>query len=346
MLPPLFGVDGAHSWLTSARLGGASSSLMALTQGPRGSVNTGAGGLASMAEFPAMVFENLVPCEFVWRHGGREVFLESSFDGWSQRHSLTEGGAEGTVTATEDAAGAFSMVRLLPPGVYQYKFIVDGQWKVSQDLPQMHDAEGNLNNVIEVDAAAAGGGAGSGAPVARTVLSSSPPESYNSPMPRPEDFAKEPPVMPPQLKLSLLNLPKKAATQSTTHAPPSLPRPQHVTLGHYYRLSKRGHGGADVYGTTHRYRNKFVSVVYYAPSEHLAHTQMAQAQAQMQMAQVQAQMQMQAQAQAVLQQARAHAQQGAAAGAMPPAAAAAQAVLHAQQAAMQAAMQPPQQGPQ
>eukprot|EP00793_Prasinoderma_coloniale_P002887 PRCOL_00002369-RA len=209
-----------------------------------------------MAEFPAMLFENLVPCEFVWRHGGAEVSLESSFDGWGQRHALVEGGAEGTATASEDAAGVFSMVRLLPPGVYQYKFIVDGEWRVSPDLPQMHDAEGNLNNVIEVESAHGAAGA-----VARTELSSSPPESYTSPMMRPEDFAKDPPVMPPQLKLSLLNLPSSAAQPTSAHAPPSLPRPQHVTLGHHYRFGGRRQerDGADVYGTTHRYRNKFIT---------------------------------------------------------------------------------------
>lgn len=43
-----------------------------------------------------------------------------------------------------------------------------------------------------------------------------------------EDYAKEPPVMPPHLQLTLLNVPSTA--ESTT----SLPRPQHVILNHIY----------------------------------------------------------------------------------------------------------------
>lgn len=43
-----------------------------------------------------------------------------------------------------------------------------------------------------------------------------------------EDYAKEPPVMPPHLQLTLLNVPSTADNTS------SLPRPQHVILNHIY----------------------------------------------------------------------------------------------------------------
>ena len=48
--------------------------------------------------------------------------------------------------------------------------------------------------------------------------------SYNMPLPTPEDYAKEPPAMPPHLQLTLLNVPP--ALDATA----SLPRPQ-VLLG-------------------------------------------------------------------------------------------------------------------
>lgn len=60
--------------------------------------------------------------------------------------------------------------------------------------------------------------------------------SYNNPHPMAEDYAKEPPVMPPHLQLTLLNVPSTA--ESTT----SLPRPQHVILNHIY--VQRGQVGA------------------------------------------------------------------------------------------------------
>ena len=56
----------------------------------------------------------------------------------------------------------------------------------------------------------------------------SPPSSYNNPPPAAEDYAKEPPSMPPQLQLTLLNVPPAADAQAV------LPRPQHVVLSHVY----------------------------------------------------------------------------------------------------------------
>lgn len=44
----------------------------------------------------------------------------------------------------------FTIVKLLPPGVYQYKFIVDGEWKYAPEQPAMYDEIGNVNNVLEV----------------------------------------------------------------------------------------------------------------------------------------------------------------------------------------------------
>lgn len=52
--------------------------------------------------------------------------------------------------------------------------------------------------------------------------------SYNCPPPVPEDYAKEPPGMPPHLQLTLLNVPPAADAQTV------LPRPQHVILSHLY----------------------------------------------------------------------------------------------------------------
>ena len=65
----------------------------------------------------------------------------------------------------------------------------------------------------------------------------SPPASYASPPPETGDFLKEPPLMPPQLQLSLLNVPP------AMDAIAALPRPQHVILNHLY-LQARGAAGA------------------------------------------------------------------------------------------------------
>lgn len=55
-----------------------------------------------------------------------------------------------------------------------------------------------------------------------------PHHSYSNPHPAADDYAKEPPVMPPHLQLTLLNVPPTADTRAC------LPRPQHVILNHIY----------------------------------------------------------------------------------------------------------------
>lgn len=115
-------------------------------------------------------------------------------------------------------------MKLLPPGVYQYKFIVDGEWQYDPSQPAMYDEMNNVNNVIEVQEF-----------VPENLDSligfdppPSPEASYNSPEPHAEDFQKEPPTMPQHLNLALLNVPPALEAQSV------LPRPLHVVLNHTY----------------------------------------------------------------------------------------------------------------
>jgi hypothetical protein len=46
----------------------------------------------------------------------------------------------------------FAVVCNLPPGVHQYKFIVDGEWRHDENQPYMPDPLGNVNNWIFVGA--------------------------------------------------------------------------------------------------------------------------------------------------------------------------------------------------
>eukprot|EP00126_Sphaerothecum_destruens_P015455 Sdes_comp9458_c0_seq1m924 len=80
---------------------------------------------------------------FEWSHdpSAREVFLAGSFDNWSARHKLTK-----------DPKGNFFCSLDLQSGDYQYKFIVDGEWKhdLTKDFAQ--DASGCFtNNSIHVN---------------------------------------------------------------------------------------------------------------------------------------------------------------------------------------------------
>jgi 5'-AMP-activated protein kinase regulatory beta subunit len=70
--------------------------------------------------------------------GGNHVEVEGSFDNWTVR------------TALQKTGNDFTIVKLLSPGVYQYKFIVDGEWRYDPGQPAMYDLNNNVNNVVEV----------------------------------------------------------------------------------------------------------------------------------------------------------------------------------------------------
>jgi 5'-AMP-activated protein kinase, regulatory beta subunit len=138
--------------------------------------------------------------------------VEGSFDNWTTRTPLQKSGND------------YTIVKLLSPGVYQYKFIVDGEWQYDPSQPAMYDERNNVNNVIEVQEYA---------PEnldSLTVFDQppSPDSSYGRPEAVPEDYLKEPPTTPAHLNLTLLNVPPALDAQAV------LPRPLHVILNHAY----------------------------------------------------------------------------------------------------------------
>ena len=41
-------------------------------------------------------------------------------------------------------------MKVLPSGVYQYRFIADGQWRYAPDLPWAQDDAGNAYNILDL----------------------------------------------------------------------------------------------------------------------------------------------------------------------------------------------------
>lgn len=70
------------------------------------------------------------------------VILTGSFNNWSQSQLLCAREGDGWVCRVE-----------LDPGIYHYKFIVDGDWLLDPSNPDTaEDEAGNVNNVLEVKA--------------------------------------------------------------------------------------------------------------------------------------------------------------------------------------------------
>ena len=80
-----------------------------------------------------------MPVTFAWNLGGQQVLVTGSFNKWKQELPLMR-----------NADNEWKVVHSLEPGLYQYKFIVDGVWRHHPDQPTVHDEVGNINNFIEV----------------------------------------------------------------------------------------------------------------------------------------------------------------------------------------------------
>ena len=83
-----------------------------------------------------------------------------------------------------------------------------------------------------------------------------PDEEYRQVIPDLDDYTKEPPGLPPHLRHIILN------KSSPTMDPLALPNPQTVSLNLLYCTAIKD--GMMVLGGTHRYREKYFTVVFYS----------------------------------------------------------------------------------
>jgi hypothetical protein len=214
-----------------------------------------------------------IPTVFNWAHGGKSVFVTGTWNNWKDMIPLRRSEHD------------FTAILELPPGLHQYKFIVDGKWRHAPEQPVAADSKGNLNNCMEVKEFR----------LERKSLKEkgSPPGSYSQEIPEglkpssnaldelfdDNDFivaspprhsanhsnskkVEEPPTLPPHLfgKRAVLNT-------TTTEDPTVLPLPNHVMLNHLYFKQYEDSNMADILilGTTQRYKEKFVTTVFYMP---------------------------------------------------------------------------------
>lgn len=189
-----------------------------------------------------MCSEQGIPTMITWSHGGKEVVVEGSWDNWKTRKPLQRSGKD------------FTIMKVLPSGVYQYRFIVDGQWRYAPEMPWAQDEVGNAFNILDLQEYVPED--------LESISGFDPPQSpestYNNSQPGAEDYAKEPPLVPPHLQMTLLNVPS-----SYMEIPPPLSRPQHVVLNHLYMQKGKSGPSVVALGSTNRFHAKYVTVVLY-----------------------------------------------------------------------------------
>jgi 1,4-alpha-glucan branching enzyme len=73
---------------------------------------------------------------------GSEVFLAGTFNNWDPRQRPLRG---------NPAEGIYRTTLMLPSGRHEYKFVVDGEWRMDPNCAQQApNAHGSMNSVIEV----------------------------------------------------------------------------------------------------------------------------------------------------------------------------------------------------
>ncbi|KAL0074551.1 5'-AMP-activated protein kinase beta subunit, interation domain-containing protein [Phycomyces blakesleeanus] len=200
-----------------------------------------------------------------WTQGGNNVYVTGTFNGWKHKIKL--------VKSTHD----FNVVLELPPGTHRLKFIVDDEWKCSNDLETATDPKGNLVNYIRVMDEDEDSTDEFNSPSKGLDRSgaSTPEEEYTSKVPSDllalatamasaeddknrmaalewERKQPQPPGLPPHLEKVLLN--SQAVSEEDNSV---LMEPNHVTLNHLYACSIKDQVMA--LSTTTRYRKKVIS---------------------------------------------------------------------------------------
>lgn len=183
-----------------------------------------------------------IPVLIVWTLGGKNVSVEGSWDNWKSRKPMQKSGKD------------HSLLLILPSGVYRYRFVVDGERKCLPDLPCETDIMGNAVNLLDVHDFVPE----SVESVAEFEPPPSPDSSYSIQAPEEKDFSKEPPVLPSQLHLGVLN---------SQNSDESCARPQHIVLNHLFIEKGWGAHPLVALGLTHRFESKYVTVVLYKPIE-------------------------------------------------------------------------------
>ncbi|EUB61220.1 5'-AMP-activated protein kinase subunit beta-1 [Echinococcus granulosus] len=248
------------------------------------SSNVGNGGidLSTDVEMTPTAPQKHLPTVFRWNGGGHEIYVSGTFDNWQKK-----------IPMARRKSGHVVIVDC-PPGRHEYKFFIDGAWYHDPTKPMVDNEYGTRNNVVEVKESdfnflnaleqdianskhkADSTGAGS------DTESRTPPGEYGRFIPESprdiyvqRDFAyphkshqappapgvgsiTQPPLLPPQLLQGILN------KDIGVHCDPNLlPPPNHVMVNHLYALSIKD--GVVVLSVITRYRQKFVSTLFYKP---------------------------------------------------------------------------------
>ena len=105
---------------------------------------------------------DFVPVKIIWKGGGTQVLLaRASDDEWKGRQPMEKEPGYSSycrfiefslilVFVFERSANVWTITVMLRPGTHHVRFMVDGQWRVADDIPAAVDDQGSLANYVAV----------------------------------------------------------------------------------------------------------------------------------------------------------------------------------------------------
>ncbi len=86
----------------------------------------------------SFISNNKEKVKIIWSEGGKKIYLTGSFCQWNKLYLMNKDNKE----------ELYYIILFLPKGFHQFKFNVDGKWKLSSIYPQ-YNTNGNVNNYID-----------------------------------------------------------------------------------------------------------------------------------------------------------------------------------------------------
>ncbi|KAH1088824.1 hypothetical protein AAZX31_07G249100 [Glycine max] len=180
-----------------------------------------------------------IPTMITWSYDGKEVAVEGSWDNWKTRMPLQRSGKD------------FALMRY-----FRLVFTsTDLLWMDARSTLQIRLGPKMMLGMLTTSWTYSPEDIGS---ISSFEPPQSPDSSYDNLHLSSEDYAKEPPLVPPLLQMTLLNVP---ATNMEIQPPMS--RPRHGVLNHLYTQKGKSSPSVAGLGTTHRFLAKYVTVVLY-----------------------------------------------------------------------------------
>ncbi|CAH8434100.1 unnamed protein product [Heterobilharzia americana] len=219
---------------------------------------------------PQKLSDLKLPTVFRWNGGGKEIYISGTFNKWKKR-----------IPMVRRNSGAYVIIDC-QPGTHEYKYFIDGAWYHDPTKPTVDNEYGTKNNVVcvnqsdfdvlhalERDQASSRKHSDSSDSIEVDRLGHSPPGEYGRFMPanltelqqRSKSwYSNSTTLAPTTFVTGILNV------DTNAHCDPSLlPQPNHVIVNHLYALSIKD--GVVVLSVITRFRQKFVSTLFYKPIE-------------------------------------------------------------------------------